>query len=155
MVSQSAALDPRSRRLAGALTTGVVVAAWEALPDLVSSRNRLIGARAALAATAVPVLVAVAPSRSLAFGNAADTSHDRHRELAESASALADPKLAGLAAAGVVTVMVIQTLAESRGKQAVVRRLRASGVSRPRALLGLGLGTLAAVATYLDETKRP
>lgn len=154
-MSQSVTLDPRSRRLAGALATGAVVATWEALPDLVATRGRVIGARSALAAAAIPVLVAVAPRRSLAFGNAPDTVHDRHRELAESASALADPRLAALAAAGVVTAIVVQTLAESRGKQAVVRRLRARGVTRPRAALGVGLGALAAVATYLDETHRP
>jgi hypothetical protein len=154
VVSQNAALDPRARRLAGALTTGVVVAAWEAMPDLVSSRRGVVGARSAVAAAALPVLVAVAPRRSLAFGNAADTEHDRHRELAESASALADPRLAALAAAGVITVIVVQTLAESRGKRAVVRGLAARGVPRPRAALGVGLGVLAAVATYLDETKR-
>lgn len=153
-MSQSPILEPRTRRLAGALTAGMVVAAWEGMPDLISSRRGVIGGRTAIAAAAIPVLVAVAPRRSLAFGNATDSAHDRHRELAESASALADPRLAALATAGVVSAMVVQTLAESRGKKAVVRRLAARGVARPRVVLGLGLGALAAVAAYLDQTKR-
>lgn len=154
-MSQSVVLDPRARRLAGAVTTGVVVAAWEGMPDLVASRRRLLAARSAVAAAAVPVLVAVAPRRSLSFGNAPDTAHDRYHELAESASALADPRLAAIATAGVVTAIAVQGLAESRGKRAVVRQLAGRGVGRPRLVLGLGLGALAALATYLDETKRP
>lgn len=154
-MTQTAALDPRSRRVASALATGLFVAAWEAMPELVATRRRLVLARTGLTAAAIPVFVAVAPSRALAFGNATDTEHDQHRELAEAASALADPRLALIATGGVILATAGAHLAESRGKKAVVRGLAARGVPRPRTTLGVGFGVLAAVAAYLEETKRP
>ena len=154
-MSQNAAPDPRSRRLAGALVAGVTVATWEALPDFIDHRGRRVAARFVLLGGAVPMLVAFAPRRALKFGGADDTEHDPYREPAERASALPDPQLAPPAAAGTPAGAPHLQAGERRGKDAIVRRLADRGMTRPRATLGLAFGVLAAVTTYLDETKRP
>lgn len=135
--------------------TGLTVAAWESLPELVPTRRRRLIARGAVAAGAIPLLVALAPGRAVAFRAAADTEHDSYADLAQRASALADPRLAALAAAGMTAGVVVMRLGESRGKEAIVRRLGGWGVPLPRTTLGVAAGALAAAVTYLDETNRP
>lgn len=146
--------DRRTRRIAHAASVGLVVTAWECLPDYVDSKTARFWIKTALLGVGVTTAVALAPEPLFEAENPLveedPTPADAHHELAGKASALADPRVAALAAVGMVAAMFGVNQAERRGRERLVGYLTSRGCARPHTRVALAMGALAAVSTYVE-----